>query len=66
MIDEGFNKQYPMAALTPEDPKTIKLKKEWLAKHSPILESLRMSAYPNLPAVTSSAPVSTQGYKLVK
>ena len=66
MIDEGFNKQYPMAALTPEDPKTIKLKQEWLAKHSPILESLRMSAYPNLPAVTSSAPVSTQGYKLVK
>jgi hypothetical protein len=66
MVDEGFNKQYPMAALTPDDPKTMKLKQDWLAKHSPILESLRTSAYPNLPALGSSAPVSTQGFKLVK
>jgi soluble lytic murein transglycosylase-like protein len=66
MVEEGFNKQYPMAAITPDDPKTIKLKQEWIAKHAPVLESLRMSAYPNLPAIGSSAPISTQGYKLVK
>jgi len=66
MVIEGFNKQYPMAALTQDDPKTIKLKQEWMAKHAPVLESLRMSAYPNLPAIGSSAPISTQGYKLVK
>ena len=66
MVDEGFAKQYPMAAITPDDPKTIRLKQEWIAKNSPVLESLRMSAYPNLPAVGSSAPVSTQGFKLVK
>jgi hypothetical protein len=66
MVDEGFNKQYPMAALTPDDPKTIKLKQDWMAKHSPILESLRTSAYPNLPSISSPAPVSTQGFKLVK
>jgi hypothetical protein len=58
MVDEGFAKQYPMAAITPEDPKTIKLKQEWLAKHSPVLESLRMSAYPNLPAIGGSATPS--------
>ena len=55
MVDEGFAKQYPMAAITPEDPKTIKLKQEWMAKHAPILESLRMSAYPNLPAIGGSS-----------
>jgi hypothetical protein len=66
MVDEGFAKQYPMAAITPDDPKTIRLKQEWIAKNSPVLESLRKSAYPNLPAVGSSAPVSTQGFKLVK
>jgi hypothetical protein len=54
MVDEGFAKQYPMAAITPEDPKTIKLKQEWMAKHAPVLESLRMSAYPNLPAIGGS------------
>jgi hypothetical protein len=62
MVDEGFNKQYPMAAITPDDPKTIKLKQEWLAKHSPILESLRMSAYPNLPAISSSLPSNVIRY----
>lgn len=65
MVEEGFNKQYPLAALTPDDPKTIKLKQDWLIKHSPVLESLRMSAYPNLPSI-GSAPASTQGFKLVK
>jgi len=55
MVEEGFNKQYPMAAITPDDPKTIKLKQEWIAKHAPVLESLRMSAYPNLPAIGGSA-----------
>ena len=58
MVDEGFAKQYPMAAMTPEDPKTIRLKQEWLAKHSPVLESLRMSAYPNLPSIGGSATPS--------
>jgi hypothetical protein len=66
MVDEGFAKQYPMAAITPDDPKTIRLKQEWIAKNSPVLESLRKSAYPNLPSIVSSAPVSTQGFKLVK
>jgi hypothetical protein len=55
MVIEGFNKQYPMAALTPDDPKTIKLKQEWMAKHAPVLESLRMSGYPNLPAIGGSS-----------
>jgi hypothetical protein len=66
MVDEGFAKQYPMAAITPDDPKTIRLKQEWIAKNSPVLDSLRKSAYPNLPSIVSSAPVSTQGFKLVK
>ena len=55
MVEEGFGKQYALAALTPDDPKTIKLKQEWMAKHAPVLESLRMSAYPNLPAIGGSS-----------
>jgi hypothetical protein len=65
MVEEGFNKQYPIAAVTPDDPTTIKLKQEWLAKHSPILESLRSSAYPNLPKMSSSSALQSQADAII-
>ena len=65
MVEEGFLKQYPMAALTPDDPTTIKLKQEWMAKHSPILESLRSSAYPNLPKLSSSSALQAQADAII-
>jgi soluble lytic murein transglycosylase-like protein len=65
MVEEGFIKQYPLAAVTPDDPTTIKLKQEWMAKHSPILESLRASAYPNLPKLSSSSALQSQADAII-
>jgi hypothetical protein len=64
MLEAAFEKRYKIESMSPNDPKTIQLRKDFYAPYEARLNSLQATAFPNLPTI--APPVSTAGYKLVK